>query len=146
VELTALCLRSKAHWGYDAAFMCQSRAALTVTEAMISSGRVLVAETAVGSLVGVAAVARLDECDRFDLSLMFVDPAAIRTGIGRALFKAAVRLAANAGGTSLTILADPFAEGFYRRLGAVRIGEAPSDAIPGRMVPLLEYTINESRS
>ena len=119
---------------------------MTVTEAMISSGRVLVAETAVGSLVGVAVVARLDECDRFDLSLMFVDPAAIRTGIGRALFKAAVRLAANAGGTSLTILADPFAEGFYRRLGAVRIGEAPSDAIPGRMVPLLEYTINESRS
>ena len=146
VELTALCLRSKAHWGYDAAFMRQSRAALTVTEAMISSGRVLVAETAAGRLAGVAAVARLDECGRFVLSLMFVDPAAIRAGIGRALFKVAVRLAASAGGTSLTILADPFAEAFYRRLGAVRIGEAPSDAIPGRMVPLLEYTINESRS
>jgi hypothetical protein len=34
-------------------------------------------------------------------------------------------------------LADPNAAGFYERYGAVRIGEAPSDAVPDRLLPLL---------
>ena len=38
----------------------------------------------------------------------------------------------------LTILADPNAAGFYERNDAVRIGEAPSDAVPGRLLPLYE--------
>ena len=42
-SLTALCVRSKAHWGYDAAFMRKSAAALLVSEADIAAGRVLVA-------------------------------------------------------------------------------------------------------
>jgi hypothetical protein len=33
--LTALVLRSKAHWGYDAGFMAQVRPVLTVTPDMI---------------------------------------------------------------------------------------------------------------
>jgi hypothetical protein len=45
----------------------------------------------------------------------------------------------------LLILSDPFAEAFYARLGAVRIGEGPSDAIPGRLLPLLEYAIPHRR-
>nr|WP_211354784.1 hypothetical protein [Stackebrandtia albiflava] len=31
--------------------------------------------------------------------------------------------------------ADPGAEPFYRRMGAVRIGEAPSGSVPGRVLP-----------
>jgi hypothetical protein len=42
--LTALCIRSKAHWGYDSEFMRQSAIALTITPSMIEEGRVLVAE------------------------------------------------------------------------------------------------------
>ena len=144
--LTALCIRSKAHWGYDAEFMRLSAAALVVPETLIEAGRVVVAETAGGDLLGVAAVAPLDERGQFDLDLMFVEPRAIRTGIGRALFAAAVEIAAREGGVRLSILADPFAEAFYRRLGAVRIGDAPSNAIPGRRLPLLEYTISEPHS
>src|SRR5436305_14891374 len=41
----------------------------------------------------------------------------------------------------LTILADPNAAGFYQRNGAVRIGEAPSDAVPGRLPPLYEVRL-----
>jgi len=67
--------------------------------------------------------------------LLFVEPSAIRTGVGRALFEAAVRLVERQRGTSLSILADPFAAAFYQRQGAVKIGEAPSDAIPGAIYP-----------
>src|SRR6266566_2780788 len=139
--MTTLCIRSKAHWGYDAGFMRQAEAALTISEAMIEAGRVLVAESHEGTVFGVVAVEAVDGAGRFDLARLFVDPSAIRTGIGQALFAAAVRIAAGEGGKSLSILADPFAEAFYKKLGAVRIGEAPSDAIPGRVLPLLEYRI-----
>ena len=45
------------------------------------------------------------------------------------------------GGKRLSILADPYAEAFYKDMGATRIGEAPSDAVPDRMLPVLEYTL-----
>jgi GNAT superfamily N-acetyltransferase len=142
--LTALCTRSKAYWGYDAAFITQSAITLTITSSMIGEGRVLVAENQRGSLVGVAAVEKIS-MSKFDLARLFVEPAAVRTGVGRALFDAVVRLVEMEGGTCLSILSDPFAEAFYERLGAVRIGEAPSDAIPGRVLPLLEYAIPRRR-
>jgi hypothetical protein len=31
--------------------------------------------------------------------------------------------------------------GFYERNGAVRIGEEPSDAVPGRRLPLYELSL-----
>lgn len=141
--LTALCRRSKAPWGYDVDFMTRAAETLVVTRAMIGTGRVQVAEKALGRVPGVAAIEPLPEPGRFDLALLFVDPPAIGSGAGRALFAAAVRLAQAQGGTRLAILADPFAEAFYRRMGAVRvrIGDAPSDAIPGRRLPLLEFTV-----
>ena len=36
-SLTALCQRSKAHWGYDAEFMRLSQASLTVSDARLIS-------------------------------------------------------------------------------------------------------------
>jgi GNAT superfamily N-acetyltransferase len=139
--LTALCIRSKAHWGYGGEFMRRSAASLAVTPAMIAEGRVLVAEEPPTRVLGVAAVEEMQAGSRFDLTLLFVEPAAIGRGIGRVLFNAAASLVATRGGSSLSILADPFAEGFYRHLGAVRIGEAPSDAIPGRYLPQFDYAI-----
>jgi GNAT superfamily N-acetyltransferase len=139
--LTALCIRSKAHWGYDGEFMQRSATSLTVTPAMIAEGHVLVAEEPPSRILGVAAVEEMQARSRFDLALLFVEPSAIGNGVGRFLFDAAAKLVATRGGSSLSILADPFAEGFYRHLGAVRIGEAPSDAIPGRYLPLFDYAI-----
>ena len=139
--LTSLCVRSKAHWGYDTEFMRRSAIALTITPSMIEEGRVLVAEDRHADLIGVAAIEKMDSEGKFDLARLFVQPFALRAGIGRALFEAVVRLVEIEGGTRMSILSDPFAEAFYTRLGAVRIGEAPSDAVPGRLLPLLEYAI-----
>ncbi len=128
--LSALRKRAKAHWGYDAAFMRQSDASLTIAPAPIESGRVLVAEDGAGGLAGMASLALLHD-DVWDLLHMFVEPAAMGTGAGRALFAAIAAMARGLGGRVLSIQSDPHAEGFYRRLGARRMGEAPSDAIPG---------------
>jgi GNAT superfamily N-acetyltransferase len=143
--LTALCMRSKAHWGYDADFMRQAEAALTISPSRIATGGFLVAETIAGTVLGVAAIEHLDSPGRFELAFLFVEPIAIRTGIGRALFTKAARLAARRGGEVMWIVADPFAEPFYRRLGALRVGDAASDSIPGRVLPLLEFRLSHAR-
>jgi GNAT superfamily N-acetyltransferase len=133
-------VRSKAHWGYDDAFMRLSRASLTVSDADIASGRVLVAERD-GRVFGTAKVAPDGELD-----LMFVDPRTMNRGVGRALFDAAVVLARRLGARRMAILADPNAAPFYERMGACFVSQAPSDAIPGRTLPLYEYdlTIEET--
>jgi GNAT superfamily N-acetyltransferase len=138
-SLTALCVRSKAHWGYDAAFMKLSAAALAVSEDDIAAGRVLVAVDDADRAIGMACV--LTEGDTADLDALFIDPPAIGSGAGRALFDAAVALARRQGARRMTILADPNAAAFYERLGARYLRNAPSDAIPGRTLPFYEYDL-----
>jgi len=135
--LSELCAQSKAVWGYDPAFMALARAALEVKPEEIAAGDVWVAE-ADGSVVGVAALAQGDDPETLDLAKLFVMPGWFRSGIGRALFAHAVAVARRRGARRLTILADPNAAGFYEANGAVRIGDAPSDAIPGRRLPLYD--------
>jgi GNAT superfamily N-acetyltransferase len=76
-----------------------------------------------------------------DLNKLFIEPRHIRRGLGRALLAHAVAEARRRGAERLTILADPNAAGFYERNGAVRIGEAPSDAVAGRLLPLYEVRL-----
>ena len=137
--LTALCIRSKAHWGYDAEFMRRSVAALRVRSADIALGRVLVAVDGKDRAIGVASV--IPEGESADLDLFFVVPPFMGRGMGRVLFEAAVRSARLFGARTLTILADPNAAAFYERMGARFLRNAPSDAIPGRSLPLYEYDI-----
>jgi GNAT superfamily N-acetyltransferase len=136
--LSRLCVRSKAHWGYDAAFMARAGPAVRVRPEWIASGNVLVAGD---SLLAVSAIAS-QEGDEWDLALFFVDPPAMGKGVGRALFAATADLARRRGAKSLFILSDPGAAAFYERMGAARLGEAPSDAIPGRLLPTLRYTLS----
>jgi GNAT superfamily N-acetyltransferase len=138
-SLTALCVRSKAHWGYDAAFMKLSAAALVVNEGDVAASRVLVVVDDTDRVIGMACV--LPEGDTADLDALFVDPPAIGSGAGRALFDAAVSLARRQGARRMTILADPNAAAFYERMGARYLRHAPSDAIPGRTLPFYEYDL-----
>ena len=132
VALTELAMRSKAHWGYDDAFMAACRDELTIREDHIA--HVDVAELD-GQIVGMV---RLEpEC----VEDLFVEPTAIGTGVGRVLFRHVVRRAAAEGMARLSIDADPNAEGFYLAMGAVRVGESPSGSIPGRLLPRLELTV-----
>lgn len=137
--LSELCRRSKAHWGYDAGFMALSEASLTVRPAQITAGHVLVAERE-GKTVAVASLNPLG-AHTIDLQHLFVEPDEIDHGIGRSLFSAACELARALGGKMLSILSDPYAEAFYKQMGATRIGDAPSDAVPDRMLPLLEFPL-----
>ncbi|EBV1760669.1 N-acetyltransferase, partial [Salmonella enterica subsp. enterica serovar Newport] len=43
---------------------------------------------------------------------------------------------------ALLVDADPNAEAFYIRQGAIRIGETPSESLPGRVLPLLLISLH----
>lgn len=136
--LSALALRSKAHWGYESDFLEACRPELTISEQLIQEGRVYVLEN--GSLpIGLYTLTRF----RADIELghFFVDPPYIGRGAGRMLWLDAVARARALGYDQLLIQSDPHAEGFYLRLGAQRIGEVPSAVQEGRALPLLLFSL-----
>lgn len=133
-HLSALCLRSKAVWGYDAAFLEACRAELTLAPADLEQTALQVAEDAAG-IVGLVQISV--ERDNAILEKLFVDPARLRTGTGRLLFRWAAGTARNAGATRMSIDADPGAAAFYIRMGAQQAGMAPSGSIPGRLLQRL---------
>ena len=112
-----------------------------IDPAAIDAGRVFVATDLADRSLGVADCCALPEPGAFDLLHLFVDPQGLRQGVGRALFEAACIWCLAQGGTKLMILSDPNAADFYRRMGARLIGEAPSDAMPDRNLPLLEFRL-----
>jgi GNAT superfamily N-acetyltransferase len=136
--LTELCLRSKAVWGYDEAFMAACRGELTLTPEMITTGEVAVAEIE-GQVVGMVQL----DLGRVvgELSKLFVEPTCLKSGTGRALFDWAKDRARQLGATMLVIDADPGAADFYRHLGALDAGIVPSGSIPGRYIPRLELQL-----
>jgi GNAT superfamily N-acetyltransferase len=138
--LSALAVRSKAHWGYDAEFLDACRDELTLTPAFVRDEEVYVL-LAGGALVGFYSLARW-KAD-IELCHLFVDSSEIGKGAGRLLWEDAVWRAEEMGYDRLLVQSDPFAEGFYLKLGADRIGEVPSQALPGRSLPLLVYPLRE---
>lgn len=136
--LTALALRSKAHWPYDDAFMDLMRRLLKITEQQIRAHHVLVHETA-GVVEGVGVMALYD--GEWELDHLWVDPPAIGSGVGKRLLAAFLEEARRRGAGRLVLNADPYAEPFYRRMGAVKIGDHPVAEIPGRVLPRLALNL-----
>jgi GNAT superfamily N-acetyltransferase len=137
-EISALAMRAKAHWGYDRAFLDACRDELTWTADRIRREDVLVCSD--GSTV-LGMTARAGDAPDGVLLAVFVDPAHHGRGVGRALAEAVLLRASVAGYRTLTIGADPNAEGFYRAVGADRIGSVESDTRAGRMLPLLRFDL-----
>lgn len=117
-ELSELALRSKAHWGYDRAFLAACRDELRVRAEEMTARRVTVAQEGARVLGFATLEGRAPEGE---LGMLFVDPPAIGRGVGRLLYQHVLEQAGRLGFTRLTIRADPHAEGFYRVRGAQRI-------------------------
>jgi GNAT superfamily N-acetyltransferase len=129
--LTELAVRSKGHWGHDAAFLERARGELTVRPGDLERWVVRVAERD-GEVVGFSAV----DAAAGELEMLFVEPVAIGTGAGGALLRDALAQAAHAGLDELLIESDPDAEPFYRAAGAEPCGTRISSST-GRELPLL---------
>jgi len=137
--LSALAVRSKAHWGYDAAFLDRCREELTVTPVNTSDRRTAVAEI-VPCLIGFYSIERVAK-NQLEIEHFFVEPEMIGGGVGRTLFNDLIRYALAAGVRTIGIDADPNAAQFYRHMGCTDAGVSASASIPGRFLPRLTFTL-----
>jgi GNAT superfamily N-acetyltransferase len=132
--LSELCLRSKAVWGYDDAFLAACRVELTLQPAEMQSTHLQLAASEM-TPVGLVQIKVADE--DADLLKLFVEPDRLKSGIGRLLLGWAIARAKSLHARRMIVEADPDAVPFYQRMGAQLAGFAPSGSIADRKRPRL---------
>ena len=165
--LTDIAMQSKAHWGYDNAFMRAARHELAVTPKRLSSQqfvyRCLVENEQ--HIQGFYSLSMQPDChdlasykfdsgnetntkNRFyakaaiELEALFILPNAMGKGFGQALFNHAINNPDIKNVATLLIQSDPNALTFYQKLGCKLISEKESGSIKGRFLPLLTYDLS----
>lgn len=133
--LTRVALAAKRYWKYPESWMAQWTPLLTITPQYIEDNEVY-ALTAVQEIIGFYALA--GNGTRLSLDHLWVAPAEIGKGYGRALMEHAIERSRQLGATSLEIEADPHAQGFYERMGARKVGDRATQ-VQGqpRLLPVL---------
>lgn len=140
-RLNAIAMEAKAHWGYEPAQLEEWRPGLLTQPESIDRWPTFVAVVH-GQAVGFAQAN--PERSPWELVSLWVLPAFMGRGIGKALLQHICRAAAAAQESSLDIDADPNAEPFYRACGAVTIGvaAAPIRGEPSRVRPQMRLHSN----
>lgn len=133
--LSSIAMKSKAHWGYDDAFMESCRSELTITRARIGRERIRVAEVD-GVVAGFSSMNALP--GKASVEDLFVLPEFIGSGIGHLLINDLLHHALRHGIRRLHVEADPNATAFYARQGFTHCGEVASQSIPERKLPQME--------
>ena len=136
--LSDIAFRSKAYWGYDQSLMELCRKDLAILPDDIANNFVWVIEED-GKIVGFYELR--GKVPEANLYWLFLDPKTIGCGYGKMLWLHVVEMAKDLGFEYMMIKSDPYAEGFYEKMGAERIGNLPSTAIPELMLPLLRYQL-----
>jgi ribosomal protein S18 acetylase RimI-like enzyme len=136
--ISGLALRSKAHWSYSDEQMAVFRLELVLSPDQVLQSNAHVIEEA-ARLLGFYTLSQLGD-QRTELEHIFVDPAFLGGGIGRALFRHACSVAAESGARVLVVRSDPHAAGFYRTLGGEFTGDIDS-SIPGRKIPTFRWLL-----
>ena len=133
--LTRIAHEAKQHWGYPEHWLKHWQDDLTISSDFIARNDVYVAESETGLLGFYALVIKQEKAE---LDHLWVTPQRIGTGVGKELFLHAMQHAARQRVAEVEISSDPNAEGFYRKLGAHRIGETVSELDgESRSLPLL---------
>jgi GNAT superfamily N-acetyltransferase len=139
-RLTAIAFAGKACWNYPVEWLELWRHDLVVTPAYIRAEPVSVGECE-GLIVGFTGLSTGEHGRHIEH--LWLQPGYIGCGLGRRLFEEAVRLARAEGAVELFVESDPYAEGFYIKMGADRIGQEVY-FLPGgirREVPRLVYRL-----
>jgi GNAT superfamily N-acetyltransferase len=135
--LTAIAHAAKRHWGYPETWIAAWRDILIMRPEFVAAN---VAYCAVEQDRIVGFYVLTQEEDGIHLDHLWILPDAMGRGIGRRLFEHAVVEATNLGFNLIKIEADPNAEGFYDRMGAIQVGTSVTEvAGQHRELPLMEF-------
>ncbi len=122
--LTEIAHAAKRHWGYPENWIEHWKDQLTITPDFITTNEMYVAVNG-EEIAGCCALVMSGSLA--EVEHMWIKPEHMGNGVGRALFKQVVARAKSLDARAVELSADPNAEGFYRRMGATRIGEVRSE-------------------
>lgn len=148
-DISALAMRSKAHWGYSPAFMQQCEQELTYSAQQIAHkdfhfiGAFSPSDSQALTPLGFYAIQRISS-EKAELLALFVCPSVIGCGVGKSLLQHAISAAKSHHFKTMLIYSDPNAASFYAKHGAQRIGTHPSGSIVGRELPVYQIPLMPS--
>ncbi|MFJ8118430.1 GNAT family N-acetyltransferase [Bacillus mycoides] len=131
-RLSELAYNSKAHWGYSKEFLEKCKDDLTFTAQYIENNHIYVMEEN-NEIIGFYSLSTIEQ----KLEALFIDPNCIGKGIGKLLWSHLLQQAKQLPIKEFTIDSDPYAEAFYLKMGAKRIGDIQSTVFSNRRLPLL---------
>lgn len=139
-RLTQIARAAKAHWGYPEAWLTAWQPILRITPEYAERQLVYVGALA-DEIVGFYALEPRD--DHWSLEHFWVEPRWHGRGVGRHMYAHAVDRIRTIRPGIMVIEADPYAAGFYARMGARQTGTvpAPVDGDPGRTLPVFELEV-----
>lgn len=147
-RITQIAFASKRYWNYPIDFYDIWKAELTVNSDYIKSNnvfKVVYKESIIAfySIVYVPTSRWLRDIfilEGYWLDHFFVDPRYLNQGIGRLMINHIKKVSNELGVDNLRIFVDPFAKGFYDKIGASYLYDSKS-SIPGRLIPVYELSI-----
>jgi Acetyltransferases len=146
--LTEISFAAKRHWNYPEYYYERWKNELTITREYILNNIVYKAQSA-DLILGFYAIVD-NKSDfwsgetfvkkGFWLEHIFIKPEYHKLGIGRLLIEHAGTVSKNMGVSDLLIFVDPYAKGFYDKMGADYLYDSKS-SIPGRLIPVYNFKI-----
>lgn len=141
--LTSIAFSAKRHWPYPESYFDIWQKELTITCDYIAANTVFKI-LCNGTVAGFYSIVHNTKefCSGevfvqkgFWLEHLFIRPEFQHQGIGRVLTDHAIQVAKSKGVDALLIFVDPYAKGFYAKIGADFLHDSKS-SIPGRMIPV----------
>ena len=146
--LTDISFSAKRHWNYPESYYETWKNELTVTDEYLSYATVFVAELH-DKVIGYYSLIFNPSDQQFGQVFMskgfwmehiFIYPDYINKGVGSILIDHMKKYCRDNDIKKLTVFVDPFAEGFYKKIGASFKYLSKSN-IPGREIPVYEIQI-----
>lgn len=148
-SLTKIAFESKKTWNYPMEYMEIWKDELTINDEYIEKNFVFAAERR-KQLLGFISIVLIKEDSKFGkvlvkkgywLDHLFVLPKFQNRRIGMKLMKQAFLFCEENWIDELSIFVDPYAVGFYEKMGAEFVQKTPS-SIEGREIPIYKFSFN----
>ncbi len=126
-------------WKYSEDNIKKITTTLAITEDFINNA-VLYVEEINGKIEGFFGVVPFGELNE---AKFYVNPANIKTGIGKILWQHVIQDLEKTELEYITIVIDGNAIGFYEKLGCINVGEQPSVISGGKYTPIMRYFLKK---
>jgi N-acetylglutamate synthase-like GNAT family acetyltransferase len=127
-EINALIAASKSHWDYPLEYLQQALPLLAINADYLEKNLAFEILNSSGNIEGFFAVSNTK--GEWHLDHLWISPACFGQGYGRTACEYLFKLGEEQSWQELFVLPDPFAEGFYKKVGFMNTGIRVPSRVP----------------